>query len=111
MTLSDKLKEIRDILSGLSIPVYHYYHPPKVAPPFIQWAEDGEEDSFYADNRTEGQQIHGTIDYYTLTEYDAAIDAIQAALDGAPAVGWRLSSVQYEDETNLVHYEWEFWHG
>ena len=55
------------------------------------------------------QIIHGTIDFFTKTEYHKTIDDIQAALTASPRIGWNLSSVQYEDETNLIHYEWEFW--
>lgn len=67
-----------------------------------------EEESFDADNRKSEQQIHGTIDYFTQTEFDAITDSIQNALDEAE-VGFRLNSVDYEDDTKLIHYEWEFW--
>jgi hypothetical protein len=46
-----------------------------------------------------------TIDYFTLTEFDAMVDAIQEALSDAE-VAWHLNSFQYEDETKLQHYEW-----
>ena len=36
------------------------------------------------------------------------MDLIQEALNTSEGVGWVLSSVQYEDETNLIHYEWTF---
>ena len=45
------------------------------------------------------------MDYYTPQEYDPAVDNIQAALNSL-RIPWRLNSVQYEDETNLIHYEW-----
>ena len=47
------------------------------------------------------------IDCFTQKEYDPVLDEIQDALNEAE-IGWRLSSVQYEDETNLIHSEWEF---
>ncbi len=34
-------------------------------------------------------------------------DAIQKTL-GALGLGWALESVQYEEETNLIHYEWRW---
>ena len=34
------------------------------------------------------------------------VDTIQDALNGIENCGWRLESVQYEDETNLIHFEW-----
>ena len=52
--------------------------------------------------------MRGTIDLYTRQEFDPAVDQIQEGLNTSEGVGWVLSSVQYEDETNLIHYEWTF---
>ena len=61
--------------------------------------------SHHADNTKAEQVLVLTIDYYTLTEYDAMIDSIQDALNDA-RIAWKLNSFQYEDETKLLHYEW-----
>lgn len=106
-SMQDKLKRIRDALKTASESVYHYDKPKDVKPPWIVWQEDGEGDSFNSGNRKAEQQVHGTIDCYTLTEYDPLLDSVQDALDKS-GVGWSLLSVQYEDITNLIHYEWEF---
>lgn len=113
-SLNEKLTIIRDALltvtdgKGCAVPVYHYYRPGNVQKGYIVWMEDGEDDSFDADNRKAEQQMHGTIDFYTQTEFDPITDIVQNALD-ASRVGFRLNSVQYEDSTKLIHYEWEFW--
>lgn len=109
MSLQQKLKTIRDALNTTSAKgkVYHYTRPAKSKPAFIVWQEDGEGDSADFDNHKAEQQIHGTIDCYTLTEFDPLLDEIQDALNDIE-IGWSLLSVQYEDETNLIHYEWEF---
>ena len=46
-----------------------------------------------------------TIDLYTLDEDDPLMQAIPAALNATPAA-WYRNSVQYEEETKLIHYEW-----
>ena len=74
------------------------------------WAEDGEQDSFHASNHKEEQQLTGIVDLYTLKEFDTLADDIQKVLNSEP-VGWRLDSVHYEDETNLIHYQWRWWVG
>lgn len=76
---------------------------------YIVWAEDGEYNSFDANNYKNGQTIEGTIDYFTKDEDDDddTPNRIQIALNKA-RIGWRLNSVQYEDETQFVHYEWIF---
>lgn len=85
---------------------FHYFRPSDTWPCLV-WQEDGEGDTFHTSNRTAEQAIHGTTDYYTQTEYDPAIDAIQDTLEGIRAA-WSLQSVQYEEDTKLIHYEWEW---
>ena len=64
------------MLAEITSSVYHYWRP-KMQPPFICWAETGENDSSWADNRKQEMQIDITVDYYTATEYDPTIDKIQ----------------------------------
>lgn len=101
-----KLKNALTSIQGLS--VYHYRHPSGISPPYIVWAEDGEGDSLHTGNHKAQQVITGTIDYFTKNEFDQTIDSIQNALNTVENLGWQLESVQYEDETNLIHYEWIF---
>lgn len=110
-SVQSNLKRIRDALNSTSAQgrIYHYKRPKDQKPSWIVWQEDGEGGSFEGDNRKCEQQIHGTIDCYTLEEYDPLLDEVQEALNDADLVGWSLLSVQYEDETNLIHYEWEFY--
>lgn len=109
-SLQSNLKRIRDLLNGTSAKgrVFHYTRPAKTLPSWVVWAEDSEDAAFDANNRKEEQQVHGTIDCYSKTEYDPLFDEIQEALNDAECVGWRLNSVEYEDATSLIHYEWEF---
>ena len=108
-SLQNSLKSIRDILNTTSAEgrIWHYTRPAGVTPPWVVWQESDEAESHYTNNRKDLQQVYGTIDCYTQTEYDPLLDEIQDALNAA-GVGFRLNSVQYEDETRLIHYEWEF---
>ena len=107
ISLTNKLQAVQTALTAATTKCYHYRKPEGVSDKYIVWQEDSEQDSFAGNNRKEEQQIHGTVDYFTTQEYDTTIDSIQTALDGV--CGWRLHEVLYEDETNLIHYEWEFW--
>ena len=102
----DKLAGLGTALATVCTRTYHYFHPAKVAAPFIVWMEDGD-NGLEADDGKAEQAISGTVDLFTKTEYDPALDGIQTALDGYGAA-WYLNSVQYEDETGLIHYEWVF---
>ena len=107
--LTEKLRRIHDELNKIeATSFYHYRRPEKVKAEYGIWAEDGEQTSFNGDNRKLEQQIHGTVDYFTLTEFNPVLDEIQEALQRVAPGAWTLLSVQYEDETNLIHYEWEF---
>lgn len=104
MTLS-KIRTIGDTLGKIDgLPVGHYeYFGDEI--PYCVWAEDQEQSSVEGDDFKLEQAIQGTIDLYTKTEYDPYADAIQAALKAAK-ISFYLGSVQYEDETGFIHYEW-----
>lgn len=107
-SLNDILRDVQAALLTVTENCYHYRRPPRPKKNYIVWMEDSEAEALDAGNRKAEQQLHGTIDYFTLTEFDANVDKIQEALNAA-GIGFRINSVQYEDETNLIHYEWEFW--
>ena len=74
---------------------------------YIVWAEDNEYNERALDNWKQLQGIEGTIDYFSTDGMDVNFTAIPKALNRA-GIAWRLSSVQYEDETGFIHYEWVF---
>lgn len=100
------LKTLRDALLAVSDKVYRYHAPANTEPPYFVWAEDGGND-FTADGIHAERAYQGTVDLYTLEEDDPRAELIAQALDTA-AQAWYLNSVQYEDETGLIHTEWVF---
>lgn len=109
MSLVSKLQIMAAALVPLTDHVYHYWRPrPNGVDRYIIWAEDTEDNSFHAGNVKLEQAIHGTIDLYTKEEFDSLIDAIQDKLNSLENVSWSLDSSQYEDDTGLIHYEWEW---
>lgn len=68
------------------------------------WGEDNEL-SLYADNAHAEMVMQGTIDYYTRSDSDTPRQTIEAALT-AYNIPWRLESIQFEDDTGFIHYEW-----
>ena len=98
-------KQIKDILLTLGKPVYHFRAPQNTAAPYFVYGEDSQDASLYADGVMCTQVLQGTIDYYTQDGEDLTVDETQSALNSAGISFW-LNSVQYEDDTNLVHHEW-----
>lgn len=101
------LQNVRDALLTVSRRVYHFKAHPRTQAPYFVWAEDGSGQSLHADGKLEEQVIQGTVDYYTKHEDDPAVAEAQKAL-AAAGIPWRLNSIQYEDDTGLIHYEWVF---
>lgn len=107
MTLQDRLKAVKTALvEAIGNKVYHYTKPANVKAPYIVWMEEGG-DTFNADNCNGEVSATGTIDIYSSDEFDALFDAPPSALNGVATC--ELNSVQYEDETKLIHYEYRFW--
>lgn len=97
---------IKKALLCVSDKVFHFDAMGNIKPPYIVWAEDGEE-TFHAQNRHEETAATGTIDLYTKDEDDLLISQIPQALNDA-SVCWYKNSVQFERETGLIHHEWVF---
>ena len=100
------LQGIKDLLLNIGPPVFHYFASGQTEN-YIVWAEDGEGDSLHADGRKTEQVTQGTIDYFTKTENDPVVTQIQDKLT-ENEISWRLNSVQYEQDTGYIHYEWVF---
>lgn len=59
------------------------------------------------DNIVGEQMLEGTIDYFTRDDSGTPMTQIQAALNAA-GVHAHLNSIQYEQDTGYIHYEWVF---
>ena len=99
-----KIRVIPSLMRQVTEKVYHY-HAMNEDDNYIVWAEDSESGASEGDNRKLDQTIQGTIDYFTKTDMDENVDKIQSLLNGA-GISFYLNSVQYEEETEYIHYEW-----
>lgn len=100
---------LRDLGLALKkvVPNCYHYTATKQSDKYIVWAEDNQADAVWADGKMQEQTIEGTIDYFTKMEYDPNVSLIQDALNDGN-ISWRLNSIQYEDDTRFIHYEWVF---
>ena len=97
------LQKLKEALSALGN-AYRYVAAPNAKPPYMIWAEDGAND-FEADNIRTEKMHQGTVDLYTKTEDDPLMERIPQALERIGAA-YYLNSIQYEEDTGLIHYEW-----
>lgn len=109
MRLTPKINRLSEALAEIEdLNISHYTRPQKTRGPFAVWQEDGEDTSLESDNHKGEQAITGTLDYFTKEEGDEMVDAIQEKLNEIETFRWELESVQYEEETELIHYEWRW---
>lgn len=100
------LETVKNALVAVTAKTYHYTAPDNEAAPYIVWAEDA--GIQLASNNAHGESgYQGTIDFYTKTENDPLMPAIVVSIENA-GIAYYLNSVQYEEETRLIHYEWVF---
>lgn len=100
------LKRVRDALLTVTKDVHHFEKTGSEER-YIVWQEGIEGDSLHADDKHEIMVISGTIDLFTKQEYDPWVQEITRALEDAE-ITCRIESIQYEDETGYIHYEWRF---
>lgn len=92
-------------LSYSELPV-HRYLAHKKTDRYIVWAEDSET-IYFSDDKAEMGEIAGTVDLFTKTEDDDAVILIKEGLE-LENICYKLNSIQYEDDTGYIHYEWIF---
>lgn len=102
--LTEKLMTMASVLKNVHTDVYHYDALTR-SERYIVWQEETEAESLFGNDKHDEQTIQGTIDLYSKTEFDPLIDSIQEALTAAD-ISFALNLVEYEDETELIHYEW-----
>lgn len=108
MMLQTKLKIVRDLLVNICPNNCYHYFRAGMAVPYVVWAEDNEPASLRADNHKKALALHGFIDYFTKKEFDPVIDRINDALNESEDLTAFISFVEFEQETNVIHYQWEF---
>ena len=103
------LQTLKDALTATGLPFAHFAWA-KGAPELLGdhgvYAEDGANDLYSGDIHAE-HVIEGTVDYYTRDGSGAPQTAIESALNNGQ-IAWYLNSIQFEEETGYIHYEWVF---
>ena len=73
---------------------------------YFVWQEDGEKSLFANDIRVE-RAMTGFTDLFTTVEFDPWAEALGDAFD-AYGIAWELRDIQYEEETGITHYTWDW---
>ena len=90
--------------TGIPFEAYGWDHSP--AAPYGVVSIEGTGDVVAGDDQIIHQALRGSIDLYVGSPDLSWMTTVQSAINGL--VAWRLNSVQHEEDTNLIHYEWIF---
>ena len=101
----EPIERIRTALLNVTSRVHRYFALNE-EPPYLVWSEE-RAPQLWADDKPTARIYQGTIDYFTRDEDDPDVPRIEAALTGT-CISWTLNSVQYEEDTGLIHYEWNW---
>lgn len=69
---------------------------------------DSSAGSVRADNRTRVIALEGTVDLFTRSGGQEKILLVSNAINSVDGLSWYLNSVQYEQDSRLMHTEWVF---
>lgn len=97
-------EELLQILNSTGIPFCAYRWDHRPAAPYGTAQIEGGADTVPGDGQIIQQGIRCSVDLYAPDSSTTYPAQVQTALNGVYA--WRLNSVQYEETTRLVHYEW-----
>jgi hypothetical protein len=95
-------------LKALKIPLAEYAWDVRPDTDYLVIAIDTEAASLQADGAKVNQSPQGTVDLFTSTNDRTVMQSVQGVLDALDGCAWYLNSVQYEDDTRLLHWEWVF---
>lgn len=106
MSLQSKLRQVATLFGNLTTNAYHYQRVVD-KDEYLIWYESEESGSISADNVKKEQSITCYVDVFTKTEFSALLDNVQTCLCNNFS-SWALVSVQFEDATGYIHYNWSF---
>ena len=98
------------ITTALSATGYKYAHFAWNHAPnstYLVYAED-EAIPLRADEHQAERIMHGTIDCFTRDDSGAPLTTVESQLNTIDNFSFKLNSIQFEEETGLIHYEWEW---
>jgi len=100
-------QKLEDALITVTENSYRTTVPEGIDFPYIVWNDDGCSTIFSGDGKIVRIVIQGTIDLFTKTVDDPIFCQIQTALNNS-GIGFYYNSKQYEEKTEIYHYEWIF---
>lgn len=101
------MDELARLLENTGIFTHFWWDRPPACGDYGVYAENGAND-LEADGRHIERATSGTIDLFCRSDESENPASVESILESVECCAWYLTSIQYEEETGLVHYEWAF---
>lgn len=101
-------EELKNALAALAIPIAEFSWDTRPDTDYMVITLDGEGDTVYANDKMEHQAPRGTIDLYSKSNDRSKMLAVQNVLNNFEGCAWYLNTIMYEDDTQLLHWEFAF---
>lgn len=95
-------------LSALPIPFAEYEWATRPTSDFGVVALDVGYSKGASDNGTRYEVLEGSVDLFLHAKNAEKVASVETVLETVCKSSWELNSVQYEEDTRLLHYEWVF---
>lgn len=69
---------------------------------------DSAGDTVFGDGHLSCQAVEGTVDLFLKDVATTNPQIVQGVLDDLDGCAWQLNSVQYEEDTGYIHWEWVY---
>jgi hypothetical protein len=98
------MDELITALEATEYPFAHFAWARAPDGTYGTYSEDGL-NRLAGDNRSAEKALIVYVALFTRDDSETPRETVEAALDGIPCA-WYLNTVQYEEDTRLIHYEW-----
>ena len=101
-------EEFKNALMSLAIPVAEYAWDSRPDDDYMVISLDGEGQTVWADDKMVHQAPSGSIDLYSKSNDRSKMLAVQDVLNNFEGCSWYLNNIMYEQDTQLLHWEFVF---
>lgn len=106
--MPDQYENLVVALKETGIPFAEYEWKTRPSGDYGTVALEFEADALYGDDQKQMRSFEGSVDLFMQLRDMMKVAAVESALAAVCESCWSLNSIQYENDSGLVHYEWAF---
>lgn len=102
-------QQVYNALAELNLPIAKVaWDSPPDQSSYLVTRIGGQETALWSDNQMEEQELNCTVDLFAYhSEGEEIAASVQSVLNSL-GIRWELTSIQWEDDARLNHWEWTF---